>query len=78
MSLSVQETVSALTFRLEERELGEEKEEESLPSALLEEKNDEIDHLTQEIHKLELELDTARDITVHTQTSIIQPCYIMS
>ncbi|XP_045553644.1 pericentrin isoform X2 [Salmo salar] len=60
---SLKETVSALTFRLEERELGEEKEEESLPSALLEEKNDEIDHLTQEIHKLELELDTARDIT---------------
>lgn len=75
MSLSVQETVSALTFRLEERGI---EEEESLPSALLEEKNEEIDHLTQEIHKLELELDTARDITVHTQTSIIQPCYIMS
>uniref|UniRef100_A0A4W5QWV3 Pericentrin/AKAP-450 centrosomal targeting domain-containing protein n=1 Tax=Hucho hucho TaxID=62062 RepID=A0A4W5QWV3_9TELE len=57
---SLKETVSALTFRLEEREVGE---EESLPSALLEEKNDEIDHLTQEIHKLELELETARDIT---------------
>ncbi|XP_055764487.1 A-kinase anchor protein 9-like isoform X2 [Salvelinus fontinalis] len=60
---SLKETVSALTFRLEEREIGEEKEEESLPSALLEEKNDEIDHLTQEIHKLELELETAGDIT---------------
>ncbi|XP_052355300.1 pericentrin-like isoform X4 [Oncorhynchus keta] len=57
---SLKETVSALTFRLEEREIGE---EESLPSALLEEKNEEIDHLTQEIHKLELELETARDIT---------------
>nr|XP_046179306.1 LOW QUALITY PROTEIN: pericentrin-like [Oncorhynchus gorbuscha] len=56
---SLKETVSALTFRLEEREIGE----ESLPSALLEEKNEEIDHLTQEIHKLELELETARDIT---------------
>ncbi|XP_041760284.2 pericentrin isoform X1 [Coregonus clupeaformis] len=61
---SLKETVSALTFRLEEREIeGEEREEESLPSALLEEKNEEIDHLTQEIHKLELELETARDIT---------------
>ncbi|XP_042179861.1 pericentrin-like isoform X7 [Oncorhynchus tshawytscha] len=57
---ALKETVSALTFRLEEREIGE---EESLPSALLEEKNEEIDHLTQEIHKLELELETARDIT---------------
>ncbi|XP_034145545.1 pericentrin isoform X3 [Esox lucius] len=62
---ALQETVSTLTYRLEERamegERDEEKREESLPSALLEEKNAEIDHLTQEIHRLEQELQTTRD-----------------
>ncbi|KAJ8003709.1 hypothetical protein DPEC_G00151130 [Dallia pectoralis] len=65
---ALEETVSTLTFRLEERSIEserdeEKREEESLPSALLEEKNDEIDHLTQEIRRLELDLETARDRT---------------
>uniref|UniRef100_A0A3B5B329 Pericentrin-like n=1 Tax=Stegastes partitus TaxID=144197 RepID=A0A3B5B329_9TELE len=39
----------------------EETEEETLPSALLQEKNQEIDHLNSEIQKLEQELENARD-----------------
>ncbi|KAL1021956.1 hypothetical protein UPYG_G00020370 [Umbra pygmaea] len=65
---ALKDTVSTLTFRLEEKAIEEEedegeKREDSLPSALLEEKNDEIDHLTQEIQRLEMELETARDNT---------------
>lgn len=39
----------------------EETEEETLPSALLNEKNQEIDHLSSEIQRLEQDLESARD-----------------
>ncbi|KAK2826430.1 hypothetical protein Q5P01_020644 [Channa striata] len=39
----------------------EESEEETLPSALLQEKNQEIDHLNSEIQRLEQELENAKD-----------------
>uniref|UniRef100_A0A3B3YRD9 Pericentrin/AKAP-450 centrosomal targeting domain-containing protein n=1 Tax=Poecilia mexicana TaxID=48701 RepID=A0A3B3YRD9_9TELE len=58
-----QETMSALTEVNEEKGQVqvEENEEETLPAALLQEKNQEIDHLNCEIQKLEQELESARD-----------------
>ncbi|XP_071353542.1 pericentrin isoform X2 [Trachinotus anak] len=60
----LKETVSALTIAKEEKEAQselEETEEETLPSALLQEKNQEIDHLNSEIQRLEQELENTRD-----------------
>ncbi|XP_026194895.1 pericentrin-like isoform X2 [Anabas testudineus] len=61
---ALKENVSALTIFKEEKEDKsevEETEEENLPSALLQEKNQEIDHLNSEIQKLEQELENAKD-----------------
>ncbi|XP_008275148.1 pericentrin [Stegastes partitus] len=61
---ALKENVSALTIIKEEKDRCsdvEETEEETLPSALLQEKNQEIDHLNSEIQKLEQELENARD-----------------
>ncbi|GLD47932.1 A-kinase anchor protein 9-like protein [Lates japonicus] len=61
---ALKETVSALTILKEQKEEQsevEEAEEEPLPSALLQEKNQEIDHLNNEIHRLEQELENTRD-----------------
>ncbi|XP_047193520.1 pericentrin isoform X4 [Scophthalmus maximus] len=61
---ALKETVSALTILKEENEEQDEMEEadeDTLPSALLEEKNQEIDHLNNEIQRLEQELDNTRD-----------------
>ncbi|CAL8273746.1 unnamed protein product [Merluccius merluccius] len=60
--VTLEENVSALTILHEEREESrevEEDEEESLPSALLQEKNLEIDQLHQEIQRLEVELESS-------------------
>uniref|UniRef100_A0A3P9JDG0 Pericentrin n=1 Tax=Oryzias latipes TaxID=8090 RepID=A0A3P9JDG0_ORYLA len=60
----LQEKASTLTINAEEEEeciQMEETEEETLPSALLHEKNQEIDHLSSEIQRLERELESARD-----------------
>ncbi|XP_041827485.1 pericentrin isoform X2 [Melanotaenia boesemani] len=57
------EKVSVLTVLTEEKEEHshmKESEEESLPSALLQEKNQEIDHLNCEIQRMEHELENAR------------------
>uniref|UniRef100_A0A671KT57 Pericentrin-like n=1 Tax=Sinocyclocheilus anshuiensis TaxID=1608454 RepID=A0A671KT57_9TELE len=54
----LQETVDTLTRRLEE---GSDESILQLPSALLEEKNLEIDHLNQQILQLQQELDTTSD-----------------
>uniref|UniRef100_A0A3Q2YE78 Pericentrin n=1 Tax=Hippocampus comes TaxID=109280 RepID=A0A3Q2YE78_HIPCM len=54
-----QEHLSALSILAEEKEgqrTVEDQKEETLPSALLEEKNHEIDHLTTEIERLQEEL----------------------
>ncbi|RVE57390.1 hypothetical protein OJAV_G00215690 [Oryzias javanicus] len=64
----LQEKVSTLTINAEEKEeyiQVEETEEETLPSALLLEKNQEIDHLSSEVQRLEQELESARDNKVH-------------
>ncbi|KAI9528762.1 hypothetical protein NQZ68_017360 [Dissostichus eleginoides] len=61
---ALKENVSALTILNEEREEqseAKEPEEENFPSALLEEKNQEIDHLNAEIQRLEQELDNTGD-----------------
>ncbi|XP_007576770.1 pericentrin isoform X1 [Poecilia formosa] len=60
---TLKETMSALTEVNEEKGQVqvEENEEETLPAALLQEKNQEIDHLNCEIQKLEQELESARD-----------------
>ncbi|XP_069008664.1 pericentrin isoform X2 [Embiotoca jacksoni] len=61
---ALKENVSALTILKEEQEEHsevEETEEETLPSALLQEKNQEIDHLNSEIQRLEQELENIRD-----------------
>ncbi|XP_054861917.1 pericentrin isoform X3 [Amphiprion ocellaris] len=61
---ALMENVSALTIIKEEKEgcsEVEETEEETFTSALLQEKNQEIDHLNSEIQKLEQELENARD-----------------
>ncbi|XP_023807688.1 A-kinase anchor protein 9-like isoform X2 [Oryzias latipes] len=60
----LQEKASTLTINVEEEEeciQMEETEEETLPSALLNEKNQEIDHLSSEIQRLEQDLESARD-----------------
>ncbi|XP_044023203.1 pericentrin isoform X3 [Siniperca chuatsi] len=61
---ALKENVSALTIlkeeREEQREVGD-TEEEMLPSALLQEKNQEIDHLNNEIQRLEQELENVGD-----------------
>ncbi|XP_048056654.1 pericentrin isoform X5 [Megalobrama amblycephala] len=54
----LQETVDTLTRRLEE---GSDESILQLPSALLEEKNLEIDHLNQQILQLQQELDMTND-----------------
>lgn len=56
--------MSALTILKEEKEVQNEVEEENLPSALLQEKNQEIDHLSSEIQRLEQELENAKDTKV--------------
>lgn len=61
----------ALNISKEEKEDKsevEETEEENLPSALLQEKNQEIDHLNSEIQRLEQELENTKD----TKVSIIK------
>ncbi|XP_032355881.1 pericentrin isoform X2 [Etheostoma spectabile] len=58
---ALKETVSALTILEEEKEEQSETEEDNLPSALLQEKNQEIDHLTTEIQRLEQALENTRD-----------------
>lgn len=63
--------MSALTIAREEKEKQsevEEAEEETLPSALLQEKNQEIDHLNNEIQRLEQELENARENKVSVKT----------
>uniref|UniRef100_A0A3Q3AKB8 Pericentrin n=1 Tax=Kryptolebias marmoratus TaxID=37003 RepID=A0A3Q3AKB8_KRYMA len=60
----ISEKVSALTVIDEEKEEHaqvEETEEQTLPAALLQEKNQEIDHLNCEIQRLEQELENARN-----------------
>uniref|UniRef100_A0A3B3DGS5 Pericentrin n=1 Tax=Oryzias melastigma TaxID=30732 RepID=A0A3B3DGS5_ORYME len=60
----LKEKVSTLTINAEEKEeyiQVEETEEETLPSALILEKNQEIDHLSSEVQRLEQELESARD-----------------
>ncbi|XP_036065913.1 pericentrin isoform X4 [Oryzias melastigma] len=64
----LKEKVSTLTINAEEKEeyiQVEETEEETLPSALILEKNQEIDHLSSEVQRLEQELESARDDKVH-------------
>ncbi|XP_035529571.1 pericentrin [Morone saxatilis] len=61
---ALKENVSALTILKEEKEEQselEDTEEETLPAALLQEKNQEIDHLNNEIQTLEQELENTRD-----------------
>uniref|UniRef100_A0A3B3VSM1 Pericentrin n=1 Tax=Poecilia latipinna TaxID=48699 RepID=A0A3B3VSM1_9TELE len=56
----LQKEISTLKVRTGQVQV-EENEEETLPAALLQEKNQEIDHLNCEIQKLEQELESARD-----------------
>lgn len=63
--------MSALTILHEEKEEHvemEDSEEQTLSAALLQEKNQEIDHLNCEIQRLEQELESARsnNVSVHT------------
>ncbi|XP_042356085.1 pericentrin isoform X2 [Plectropomus leopardus] len=61
---ALKENVSALTILKEEKEGQnevEDTEEDNLPSALLHEKNQEIDHLNAEIQRLEQELESVRE-----------------
>ncbi|XP_021163480.2 pericentrin [Fundulus heteroclitus] len=59
---TLKETMSTIAELNEENKLIQdaENEEETLPAALLQEKNQEIDHLNCEIQKLEQELESAR------------------
>ncbi|XP_043999044.1 pericentrin isoform X2 [Gambusia affinis] len=57
---TLKETMSTLTEEKGQVQVAE-NEEETLPAALLQEKNQEIDHLNCEIQKLEQELESARD-----------------
>lgn len=71
-NLCLQDKVCALSVLNEAREeaiVMDAPEEEALPSALLEEKNQEIDHLTNEIQRLEQELENTRDAKVGLQLS---------
>lgn len=64
--------MSALTILKEEKQEVSEVEvleEETLPSALLQEKNQEIDHLSTEIQRLEQELANTRDNKVRICTN---------
>lgn len=66
--------MSALTILKEENKEQREveaPEEEALPSALLQEKNQEIDHLNNEIQRLEQELENSRDTKVRISTNRI-------
>uniref|UniRef100_A0A3Q2P6W8 Pericentrin n=1 Tax=Fundulus heteroclitus TaxID=8078 RepID=A0A3Q2P6W8_FUNHE len=57
----LKETMSTIAELNEEKKLIQDAEnEETLPAALLQEKNQEIDHLNCEIQKLEQELESAR------------------
>lgn len=70
----MQDKVSALSVLNEAREeanVMDAPNEETLPSALLEEKNQEIDHLNNEIQKLEQELENTRDAKVRLQLSFL-------
>uniref|UniRef100_A0A3Q4I7N9 Pericentrin n=1 Tax=Neolamprologus brichardi TaxID=32507 RepID=A0A3Q4I7N9_NEOBR len=61
---ALKENVSDLTILKEENEQlckEDEMDEETLPSALLQEKNHEIDHLNSEIQRLEQELENTSD-----------------
>ncbi|XP_065822477.1 pericentrin isoform X2 [Labrus bergylta] len=61
---ALKESVSTLTILKEEEDEQselEESEEVTLPSALLQEKNEEIDHLNNEIQRLEQDLESTRD-----------------
>lgn len=63
----MQDQVSALSVLNEARDeaiVMDAPKEETLPSALLEEKNQEIDHLNNEIQRLEQELENTRDAKV--------------
>ncbi|KAM7403309.1 hypothetical protein PAMA_003979 [Pampus argenteus] len=54
-------TLAVLKEETEEQKEVEDAEEETLPTALLQEKNQEIDHLNNEIQRLEQELENTRD-----------------
>lgn len=72
MHLYFQENVSALTILKEEKEQLSEvdkTDDDTLPSALLQEKNQEIDHLNIEVQRLEQELENAKDKKVHVTTN---------
>lgn len=56
--VALQETVS--TLRRQQQEAGDTSTLQ-LPAALLEEKNLEIDHLNQQIHQLQQELDSIKE-----------------
>lgn len=71
-NICLQDKVSALSVLNEAREeaiVMDAPDEETLPSALLEEKNQEIDHLNNEIQQLEQELENTRDAKVRLQLS---------
>lgn len=73
MHLCLKDKVSALHILTEEKEeqcVVVTPEEETLPSALLEEKNQEIDHLNNEIQRLEQELENTRDAKVGVGLSL--------
>lgn len=73
MHLCLKDKVSALHILTEEKEeqcVVVAPEEETLPSALLEEKNQEIDHLNNEIQRLEQELENTRDAKVGVGLSL--------
>lgn len=60
----MQENVAALSIQKKDREAEDGEEapaEEMLASALLQEKNLEIDHLSHEIQKLEQELESTKN-----------------
>lgn len=74
----LEERIAALmesaTLKEEKEEEGEVEasEEETLSSALLQEKNQEIDHLNNEIQRLEQELEATRDnkVKIHTNRKL--------
>lgn len=68
----LQENVDALSVHKKEMEAetdGDAPVEEMLASALLEEKNLEIDHLSNEIQKLEQELESTKNNQVRKRTN---------
>ncbi|XP_061824099.2 pericentrin isoform X2 [Nerophis lumbriciformis] len=58
---NLKENVSTLAILADEKRKVADLMEESLPSALLKDKNQEIDHFNIEIQRLELELENTRD-----------------